>query len=162
MKDNKKTHKELWVNKDCSYAIFGKFTNSPPDELDISTTINEFTFYCLYISIVNITLTDKLTDTQIIVLATLMKKSYDFTLTFDGKGNRLVELHKDIGRLSKNTIGLALKKLIEKKYLVENEDKMLVLCRQLQNVRGVVKKQLEQKGIAQFDYLFKSFISNAQ
>lgn len=155
-----KKHKSLWVNSELGFAIFGKFKlGSEEDTISIERTIDEFSFYCLYLSIANITLDEQLSETQIIVLATLMCKSNDFTLTIDGKGNRLVDLYKEIGRLSKNTIGAALKKLIEKKYLIENEDKMLVLCAKLQNVRGVVKTQIKTDGVAQFDYLFKCFVS---
>lgn len=152
-----KPHKLLWVAKECGYAILGKFKRKD-NELEVTSAISEFDFYCLYLSIVNITLTDKMTESQIVVMSFLMTKNNDYTLSFDGKGNRLIELAEELKGISKNTIGLALKKLKERGFLVENDDKMTVPCAKLQGVRGSIKKQIEDGGYAEFDYLFKCFI----
>jgi hypothetical protein len=153
-----KTNKHLWLSKECSFALFGKYKKTSDTTIDVTKCIDEFTFYCLYLTIANLTLEDKLPESQILVAALLMTKSSEFTLSFDGKGTRVVEIAEELKNLSKNTIGLAIKKLKEKGFLVENEDKMLVLSAKLQNVRGVIKTQIKEKGYAEFDYVFKSFI----
>lgn len=153
-------NKLLWITKEASFAVFGKYNRDKEnDELTVTRTMKEYDFYCLYLTLVNLTLAEKLTESQIIILATLMTKNSDYTLSVDGKGNRILELTDELGGMSKNTVSSGVKRLKDCGYIVENEDRMLVLSAKFQNVRGVVKKQIEDKGFAEYDYLFKCFIS---
>jgi hypothetical protein len=145
--------------------LFGKFKESN-DEIEVIDYINEYTFYYIYLTINNVIQNKekRLTETEIMVMSSLMEKSLDFSLPVDSRDNKLSDLAKDLStednERSANSIYQIVKKLREKGYIMENEDKLLYCKPILNDVRKIVKGQISQKGFATFDYIFKMVISN--
>lgn len=135
-------------------------------EVEVTQTIDEFTFYYAYLTINNITSEDaeNITPARRILLCALMAKPLDFTLTVDSKDNKLAEIAKEISSYedikSANSVYQSIKRLKDSGYLIQIEGKFIVLNAKLQRVRYAVKKQLEEGNVATFDYLFKCYIKN--
>lgn len=174
--NNKITYsKKLSVNKYNTFKAFGTFKEkgeldpmTKEIEVEVGKTISEYTFYFLYLSINNILQPkeNKLTETEMIILSAIMEKSLDFNLPVDSKDNKLSELAKELStesyKRTPNSIYQATKRLRDKAYLVTTEDKLIFPNKTLQELRGLIKKQLDEGGVATFDYLFKCVISNGQ
>jgi hypothetical protein len=164
-------HKNLKVSKHVQPVFFGnvKAENYDPETntefVKPLQTVDEFTFYFLYCTINNITEKEQIASTQLLVLSAIMCKPLDFSLPIDSKDGKLTKIAEELSTSSKkartpNSIYQSVKRLRDKGYLVETEDRLIVPNAKFQYVRQVVKKQLQQKGLATFDYIFKCFISN--
>ena len=160
-------HKKLKVNKNVTPVYFGKAVEEEGDVgvvIAPMKTIDEYTFYYLYCSINNITAKVKLAPTQLIVLSAIMNKPLDFSLPIDSKDNKLTRIAEELSTEDKprtaNSIYQSVKRLRDAGYLIENEDKLIVPNATLQRVRYIVKREIEEKGMAAFDYLFKCYIKN--
>jgi hypothetical protein len=160
-------HKKLKVNKNVTPVYFGKaIEEEKEDGIEVIPvkTIDEYTFYYLYCSINNITAKNKLAGTQLIVLSAIMNKPLDFSLPIDSKDNKLTRIAEELSTPDKertaNSIYQSVKRLRDAGYLVENEDKLIVPNATLQRVRYIVKREIAEKGMAAFDYLFKCYIKN--
>jgi hypothetical protein len=135
-------------------------------EVEVSKTINEFTFYYAYLTINNITAKkeENIPPAQRVLLCAIMAKPLDFCLTVDSKDNKLAiiaeELSEDGDIKSANSVYQSIKRLKDSGYLIQTEDKFIVVNARLQRVRYSVKKQLEKGEIATFDYIFKCYIKN--
>lgn len=131
-------------------------------EVEIVKTVDEFTFYFLYCSIMNITAQVKLAESQIILLSAIMAKPLDFTLPVDSKDGKLTAIANELSTeddvKTPNSIYQSVKRLKDRGYLTETEDRLIVPSIKLQEVRQAIKKQIEEKGFATFDYLFKCVI----
>ena len=152
------------LNKYTTCISFGSASELEGDDIQINNTIDEYTFYYLYCTIQNITAKDPIPDSQIMLLATIMCKPLDWNLPVDSKDGKLKQIASELSfdgqEKSPNSIYQALKRLKDKNYLVEMEDKLIVLNSNFQNVRQAVKRQLNENGVACLDYLFKCYISN--
>lgn len=164
-------HKDLKVSKNVQPVFFGKAKSVDYDAetntelINPLQTVDEFTFYFLYCTINNITEKEQIASTQLLVLSSIMCKPLDFSLPIDSKDGKLTQIAKELSTPGKrprtpNSIYQSVKRLRDKGYLVETEDRLIVPNAKFQYVRQVVKKQLETKGLATFDYIFKCFISN--
>jgi hypothetical protein len=160
-------HKKLRVNKNVTPIFFGKADEVEGEngEVDISLekAIDEYTFYYLYCSINNITSKNKLANTQLVVLSAIMTKPLNFSLPVDSKDGKLTKIAEQLSTPDEprtaNSIYQAVKRLRDAGYLIENEDKLIVPNAILQRVRYIVKREIESKGFATFDYLFKCYIT---
>jgi hypothetical protein len=160
-------HKKLRVNKNVTPIFFGKAEELENDDgtvdINIEKTIDEYTFYYLYCSINNVTAKNKLANTQLVVLSAIMTKPLNFSLPVDSKDGKLTKIAEELSVDDKsrtaNSIYQAVKRLRDAGYLIENEDKLIVPNAILQRVRYIVKKEIEMKGFATFDYLFKCYIT---
>lgn len=160
-------HKKLRVNKNVTPIFFGKAeeveNNDGTVDISIDKTIDEYTFYYLYCSINNVTAKNKLANTQLVVLSAIMTKPLNFSLPVDSKDGKLTKIAEELSVDDKsrtaNSIYQAVKRLRDAGYLIENEDKLIVPNAILQRVRYIVKKEIESKGFATFDYLFKCYIT---
>lgn len=164
-----KKHK---VAKDCDVVLFGNAKHLSYDSntdtglvLPI-TPVNEFQFYFFYVTLNNIIETDTkhIASTQLLVLSALMAKPLDFSLPIDSKDGKLKEIAEELSseekKRSANSIYQSVKRLRDKGYLVETEDRLIVIESKYEAIRRNVKKQIEENGFATFDFLVKSFISN--
>jgi hypothetical protein len=92
-----------------------------------------------------------------------MTKPLNFSLPVDSKDGKLTKIAEELSVDDKsrtaNSIYQAVKRLRDAGYLIENEDKLIVPNAILQRVRYIVKKEIEMKGFATFDYLFKCYIT---
>lgn len=131
-------------------------------DVEIVKTVDEFTFYFLYCNIMNITATVKLAESQMILLSAIMAKPLDFTLPVDSKDGKLTAIAQELSTeddiKTPNSIYQSVKRLKDRGYLTETEDRLIVPSINLQEVRQAVKKQIQEKGFATFDYLFKCVI----
>jgi hypothetical protein len=163
-------HKDYKVSKNINVVEFGKV-----DELAYDTesgeaivkpvnTVDEFTFYYLFCTINNIIAKKAIADTQLLVLSAIMSRPLDFSLPIDSKDGKLTDIANELSTDKKvrtpNAIYQSVKRLRDKGYLVEVEDRLIVPNAHFQRVRQIVKNQIAKKGFATFDYLFKCFISN--
>jgi len=125
-------------------------------------TVDEFTFYYLFCTINNIIAKKAIADTQLLVLASIMSRPLDFSLPIDSKDGKLTEIATELSLPDKirtpNAIYQSVKRLRDKGYLIEIEDRLIVPNAHFQRVRQIVKNQIAKKGFATFDYLFKCFI----
>jgi hypothetical protein len=125
-------------------------------------TVDEFTFYYLFCTINNIVAKKSIADTQLLVLASIMSRPLDFSLPIDSKDGKLTVIANELSTPEKvrtpNAIYQSVKRLRDKGYLVEVEDRLIVPNAHFQRVRQIVKNQIIKKGFATFDYLFKCFI----
>ena len=163
-------HKNLKVSKHAQPVFFGKVSsidydpNTNTELVAPVQTIDEFTFYFLYCTINNVTEEEHIASTQLLVLSAIMCKPLDFSLPIDSKDGKLAKIAEELSTAKNvrtpNSIYQSVKRLRDKKYLVETEDRLIVPNAKFQYVRQVVKKQLEQKKFATFDYIFKCFIEN--
>jgi len=158
-------HKVEKLNKIINY---GKYTLAD-DKATINKSIDEFSFYYLYLSLLNISVSDeqKLTPVLHTGLAVIMNKPLTFTIPLDSKSGVLEGLTNELlsedteDRRAKNppNIYQIINKLKAKGYLVINkEDNIVSLNNELRTVQYRVKKQIETNGYATFDYIFKSVI----
>jgi hypothetical protein len=135
-------------------------------EVEVVRGIPEYTFYYLYLYINNITAREKLTETEIIVLSAIMEKPLEFSLPKDAKDNKLTMIAQELSTPDKektsNSIYQAAKRLRDKGYLIVNEDQLIFPNRILQDLRTMVKKNLEEKGFVAFDYVFKCVVEGGQ
>lgn len=126
-------------------------------------TIDEFTFYYLFCTINNITAKQAIADTQLLVLSAILSRPLDFSLPIDSKDGKLTEIAKELSTNAKlrtpNAIYQSVKRLRDKGYLVEVEDRLIMPNAHFQRVRQIVKSQIAKNGFATFDCLFKCFIS---
>ena len=91
-----------------------------------------------------------------------MSRPLDFSLPIDSKDGKLTEIATELSLPDKirtpNAIYQSVKRLRDKGYLIEIEDRLIVPNAHFQRVRQIVKNQIAKKGFATFDYLFKCFI----
>lgn len=164
-------HPKLKVSKYVNSVMFGRVEVLDVDEeskeglVKPIEVIDEFTFYYLYCTINNIVSKDSIANTQLLVLSAIMCKPLDFNLPTDSKDNKLKKLAEELSEggdkeRTPNSIYQSAKRLRDKGYLVETEDRLVVPNAKLQYVRQIIKKQLKEKGFATFDYLFKCFVSD--
>ena len=171
--DNKwliKYHKEHRVSEYSSVVSFGKVKETAYDHESKEAiaipqeTVDEFTFYYLFCTINNIVAKKAIADTQLLVLSAIMSRPLDFSLPIDSKDGKLTEIATELSTPEKirtpNAIYQSVKRLRDKGYLVEIEDRLIVPNAHFQRVRQIVKNQIDKKGFATFDYLFKCFIEN--
>ena len=177
LQDN--TDKEKWilqhhpgikVSKFNSLIRFGNVEELAYDEeskesiVTPNKTISEFTFYYLFCTINNIVAKKSIADTQLLVLSKIMSRPLDFSLPIDSKDGKLTQIANELSTPDKvrtpNSIYQSVKRLRDKGYLIEVEDRLIVPNAKFTRVRRIVKKQIKQKGHATFDYLFKCFICN--
>jgi hypothetical protein len=149
-----------FLNKHHSCIHYGKLDK----EENVLTAMSEFNFYYLYCHIYNISAKEKLSETQMVLLCTLMLKPLDFNIAMDSKDGKLASLAEEINFIDNgkprtaNSIYQLIKKLKQQGHLVFNEDKMIVPIAAFQSVRRIVKEQFENSDYASFDYLFKCII----
>lgn len=168
-------HKKDKLDKNSTVINFGsaKATGEYDEEADtheieVTKTIDEFTFYYAYLTINNITAGDakNITPARRVLLCALMAKPLDFTLTVDSKDNKLAQIAEELSSpgdiKSANSVYQSIKRLKDSGYLIQIEDKLIVLNTKLQRVRYMVKTQLEKGEVATFDYLFKCYIKNEE
>lgn len=158
----------LRVAKACQPVYFGRAQELNYDSVSNTSlskkrsSVSEQTFYYIFCTINNITEDDSIADTQLLVLSALMARPLDFTLPKDSKDGKLSQIAKELStpekQRSSSSIYQSVKRLRDKGYLVETENKLIVPAAKFQYVRRVVKKQIEENGYATFDYLFKCFI----
>ena len=126
-------------------------------------TIDEFSFYYLFCTINNITAKQAIADTQLLVLSAILCRPLDFSLPIDSKDGKLTEIAKELSTNVKlrtpNAIYQSVKRLRDKGYLVEVEDRLIMPNAHFQRVRQIVKGQIAKQGFATFDCLFKCYIS---
>jgi len=165
-----KYHKKHRVSEFSNVISFGNVTETAYDYESKEAivipqeTVSEFTFYYLFCTINNIVAKKSIADTQLLVLSAIMSRPLDFTLPIDSKDGKLTEIATELSTPDKirtpNAIYQSVKRLRDKGYLVEVEDRLIVPNAHFQRVRQIVKNQIEKKGFATFDYLFKCFIEN--
>jgi hypothetical protein len=163
---NKKTH----LDTNCHVVLFGGVEQRAYDQelheaiVMPQGVIDEFTFYYLFCSINNIVAKEPIAATQLLVLSKIMSRPLNFSLPIDSKDGKLTDIAKELSTpestRTPNAIYQSVKRLRDKGYLIEIEDRLIVPNARFQRVRNVVKKQLEKKGYATFDYLFKCYVSN--
>jgi len=160
----KEYHKLLKVGSQVTAVHFGS-AKEAGEELEVSGTIDEVTFYYFYCCVTNVVLPKgkQMTPTQMLIMSVLMSKPLEFTLPIDSKDGKLMDLAKEISNdekeRSRNSIYQSVKKMKEAGHLVETDDKIIVPCARLQYVRVAIKKQIALYGCASFDYLFKCYVS---
>lgn len=165
-----KYHKTHKVSNNVNVVSFGNVEETAYDYESNEAmvipkeTVNEFTFYYLFCTINNIIAKNSIADTQLLVLASIMAKDLDFSLPIDSKDGKLTDIARELSTPKKvrtpNSIYQSVKRLRDKGYLVEIEDRFIVPNAHFQRVRHIIKGQIAKKGFATFDYLFKCFISN--
>jgi len=169
MKHIEKYSKKLRVSENHTRSLFGRYGVIEDDNdgelyVKVVNGINEWKFYYLYCCIRNVTAKHQLALTQMLVLSAIMAKPLDFNLPVDSKDGKLTEiaefLSTDDNVKTKNSIYQSVKRLRDSGYLKKTEDNLIVLDESLQHVRYNVKNQLEKKGFATFDHLFKCVIVN--
>lgn len=165
-----KHNRNVRLAQHCHHIFYGRTRELSYDPetntsyVEPKTEIDEMTFYYLYCSINNISEPPGKTiaATQLLVLSALMAKPLDFTLPIDSKAGTLTDLAEELSteedKRTSNSIYQSVKRLRDKGYLIETEDRLIVPAAKFQYVRRVIKKQLQEQGYATFDYLFKCFV----
>jgi len=164
-----KYHKDHKVSNNVNVICFGEVEETAYDPetneaiVKPNNTVDEFTFYYLFCTINNIIAKDTIAATQLLVLAAIMAKDLDFSLPIDSKDGKLTDIADELSDgkniRTANSIYQSVKRLRDKGYLVEIEDRLIVPNANFQRVRHIIKRQLKNKGFATFDYLFKCFIA---
>ena len=132
---------------------------------NVSNTITEFEFYVMYLTVISTAniLTnrgDKLTPTYINYLAKFMSKPLDYTIPVNSKSNRISEIADELGKSSQSLYN-AINKLKKHKWIYIDEDQNLKLQTKLENLRKIIKTQLEiNDNVAIWDTLFRYVIKN--
>lgn len=152
------------VDRNSKIVRYGKSKlNDESTELKPITSIDEFTFYKIYLELNNVikwkkTQTDmidmRLSETPIELLAHLMTKDENFTLLYRNKDKKQVELGLELDRTAQS-IYTSITKLRKAEYIVKNEDNLFVPCQELRDLMKKVKQQIRDKGFVTFDFLFK-------
>lgn len=157
-----------FISKDSKVVRYGKYIHKEEDgEIKIVKTIDELTFYKIYLKLNNVIqwksvngkLIDmKISDAPIELMSHIMAKSLDFTLLYRNKDGTLTELSEEIGK-SVNSIYASMNRLRKAGYLVKDEDDFFVPNDELRYVMKKAKKSIEDKGYLAFDFLFKFCVS---
>ena len=105
--------------------------------------------------------TQSLSPTMLVLLAELLTKPLDYTIIYRSKSNQLDDIAKKYKKPAA-TIYKALKDLKDNKYIVEDEDKNLCFNDEITKLRLIIKGQLEDNGIATYDYLTKYVVCSKQ
>lgn len=136
---------------------------------DVKDTITEEQFYTMYLTMLStansFTNTSEnkkplLTSTHIMYLAALMAKPLDYTIPTNSKSNKLTELAEELKRGSQSIYN-SIHKLKKDEWIYITEDSNLRLNNTLENLRTIVKTQLEiNGGIAIWDTLFRYVIND--
>jgi|TARA_R110000851_G_scaffold8694_4_gene33447 hypothetical protein len=101
-----------------------------------------------------------LTPTHVIYLAKLMSKPLDFTIPTNSKSNKITQIAAELGKTAQSFYN-ALHKLKKHGWVYVTEDSNIKLKTNLENVRIMVKLQLEGNGgVAFWDSLFRYTIAN--
>jgi DNA-binding MarR family transcriptional regulator len=136
---------------------------------EVSNSITEEQFYTMYLTMLStansFTNTPEnkkplLTSTHIMYLAALMAKPLDYTIPTNSKSNKLTELAEELKRGSQSIYN-SIHKLKKDEWIYITEDSNLRLNNVLENLRTIVKTQLEiNGGIAIWDTLFRYVIND--
>jgi hypothetical protein len=133
-------------------------------EVDVTKSIDEYTFYYIYLTINDITAPEQLTEGLKTALILMLMRPLDYNYVLESKDGALIELARKLSEMdgkprSVNAVYQICDKLKEKGYLIINkEDKMINFNAKLRSVQRRIKKQLAETGYATFDYLFKCVV----
>lgn len=152
--------------------IESKYYTNSIDIKNTTDSISEIEFYIMYLTMVSTA--NKLvngfkegkvnkpvlTPTHITYLATLMSKPLDYTISTNSKSNKITEIAEELGKTSQSFYS-ALHKLKKDKWLYITEDSNIKLVNSLENLRKMIKGQLElNNNTAIWDSLFRFIIQN--
>lgn len=91
----------------------------------------------------------------------LMAKPLTYTFSYSQKSDTFTTWGKDLGKTAisaKNAFG----RLRKAQYIYKTEDKIWVLCEELEFIRRKIKHEIAQHGFCYFTYVFSSVITNEQ
>lgn len=135
---------------------------------EVVTSIDIATFYRLYLELNNV-IGSKQSENKIVstvlspvpldLLVHLMMKDEYYTIVFRNKDATLVKLGAEIGKTS-SSVYSNLSKLRETGYVVKDEDNLLVLSKELSDLRKLVKFKTQNGEPLTFDFLFKFCVTN--
>ena len=129
-------HPTTRVSKYNSLVVFGSAEETAYDEelneavLKPLDDIDEFTFYFLFCTINNVVANERIASTQLLVLSKIMSRPLDFTLPIDSKDGKLTKIAEELSTednvRTPNSIYQSVKRLRDKGYLIEIEDRLIV------------------------------------
>lgn len=154
--------------RDCKIARFGKY--KPKEIIDNMvidteplTSIDEFTFYKVYLELNNIIRWKKV-DNRIVdmkisavpleLMAYMMTLDLDFTLIYRNKDSKLIDIANKLNK-THTSIYNSMTKLRKSEYLVTTEDGFCTPNQECKDLMIKTKKAIKDKGHLAFDFLFK-------
>ena len=157
-----------YINRNSKVVRYGKYTEDIDDETNqletnVITSINENTFYTIYLQLNNVirykskgteVIDFKISDTPIQLLTHLMCKGTDSTIIYRNKDKKNIELAKELDR-TPSSILTSISKLKKAGYLNVSEDRILVLNEELTDLVNKTKLHIKLNEPLKFDFLFK-------
>jgi predicted DNA-binding protein YlxM (UPF0122 family) len=175
MKQGIKFDKRESMVRDCKIVRFGTYEVVAEENHLVYATvpvssIDEFTFYKIYLQLNNVVryrksgikLIDmKLTEIPMELMAHLMTKHNDFSLVYRNKDSKLQEIADELDK-TVTSIYTSMGKLRQAGYLINSEDGLCVPNQECRDLMRKTKEKLDKGEHLAYNYLFKFCVEGAK
>lgn len=151
---------------------YGKYEEGFDDNdmpvTNITKSIDVATFYKLYLELNNVIgsrrlggeiISTVLSPVPLNLLVHIMMKDEYYTIVFRNKDATLIKLGEELGKTTSSVYG-NLSKLRETGYIIRDEDNLLVLNKELTDLKKLVRAKTQNGEALKLDFLFKFCVTD--